>query len=141
MTFSGVFWTLVVLFILSKLNISLSIAFLFLVIFTVIFKIYEYFDRKKNPKKWAKLDSEAKKREIDKEETERPRVAEEYWKEYQYATRRIPKSEWILMNREEKSSVFKSREGLKDHFYMLPLKTQEFIKKTYPIDINFPQSN
>jgi hypothetical protein len=53
---------------------------------------------------------------------------------------RIPKSEWILMDRAEKSTVFRRRERLKEYFYSLPHKTQVLIKNKYSINTSFPGS-
>lgn len=125
---------------LALLNISLAAAFYSFVGLAVVAGIWQFIDRQNHPEKWAEIDREEKERKINKEENERPEVAENYWDQYQYATKRYPKSEWILMNRAEKSAVFESRECLKDDFYNLPLKTQELIKNTYPIDTNFPHS-
>lgn len=137
---TSVFWLVVVIGILGLLNISLTVAFYSFVGLAAAAGIWQFIDRRKHPEKWAEIDRKEKERKIEKEENERPEVAKNYWEQYQYATRRYPKSEWILMNRAEKSAVFESRERLKGDFYRLPLKTQKLIKNNYPIDTNFPHS-
>ena len=119
-----------------------------LVIFGIIFmlfKIYEYKDRKRNPEKWKEIDKQrqeeeaARKLKEEKEEEEdRPRVASKYWNDYQSATKYIPKSEWILMSKEEKADVFRRRETVKEDFFDLPIKTRAYIVEKYKLDTNFP---
>jgi len=91
---------------------------------------YEKKDRKKNPEKWAKIDSD----NWDKE-------AKKYWKMYSNAIKRIPRSEWILMDRVEKSNVFKQREDLKSQYEKLPDEVKERIKQQYSVDLSFKNLN
>lgn len=139
------FWIIVILLVLGFLNISISAAFYFVVALTFIMWVWQHFDRKRHPEKWKKIDDEDEKRRIArareavrKEKRDRPKVAEKYYREYQSATERIPKSEWILMNREEKSQVFRRRERLKNVFQGFPHETQELIRNKYSIDDSFP---
>lgn len=153
------FWIVVVLQVLTFLNISKSAAFFFVVGLAglvAILWVFEQFNRKRDPEKWKKIDEESEQRRLArkeeseqkrlarkeeaaiKEDKNRPKVAEKYYREYRDAVRRIPKSEWILMNREEKSNIFKKRERLKSDFFYLPQKTQELIIKKYSIDKTFP---
>ncbi|WP_404357021.1 hypothetical protein [Methylotuvimicrobium sp. KM1] len=124
--------------VLDLLNISINTGFFVLIVLAIIRLIWVHFDRKKNPEKWAEIDRKIKEEAQIKEEKERPKVAENYYWRYQDAMKRISKSEWVLMNREEKSDVFKGREGLKQGFFNLPRKTQEFIIKKYDVDNRFP---
>ena len=70
-------------------------------------------------------------REALKREQMKPsKVATEYWRLYSYT--RKPKSEWILMSREEKSSCFKTREELRKIFERLPEATQKIVMSERP---------
>lgn len=137
-SFTEFLFLIVFLSILELLNISINTGFLVLIVLAIIRAIWVHFDRKKNPEKWAEIDRKIKEDAQIKEEKERPKVAENYYWEYQDAMKRIPKSEWVLMNREEKSDVFKRRERLKQKFFNLPRKTQEIIIKKYRVDNSFP---
>jgi hypothetical protein len=86
-------------------------------------------DREKNPEKWTKLDAES----WDGQ-------AARYWKKYSRAMERIPRSEWILMDREEKSKVFKRREDLKTQYENLPGEVKMRLRERYKIDTSFPQA-
>lgn len=132
------FWVISGLLILGLLNISISTAFLVFIVLAIIGGIWQYFDRKKDPEKWAEIDRKRIEEAQIKEEVERPKVAKKYYQEYQDAMKRVPKSEWVLMNREEKSDVFKRRERLKQNFFYLPQKTQELIITKYRVDNRFP---
>ena len=108
----------------------------------VVSSIYENYDRKRNPEKWAKIDIERKEKnartnktaELEKtkrflraqkyKEAKRLTMANDYWERYESTIKRIPKSEWILMNREEKSDVFHKREQLKESFLTSPKKSE-----------------
>ena len=83
-------------------------------------------DRKKNPEKWAQLDAERWDREALK-----------YWNKYCAAMQRIPRSQWILMDREEKSRVFEGREKLKAKYRDLPEEVKVRLQKRYKIDTSF----
>jgi hypothetical protein len=111
----------------------------------------EHADRELHPEKWKKIDAQrAKDAEQLKvrqaiaaelrEERELQLSAKNYWVEYQAAMVRAPRSEWIVLTRLEKASVFRRREKLKEAFYALPLKTQQLIISMYNVDTNFPDS-
>lgn len=57
-------------------------------------------------------------------------LAEAYWR--QQSATHVPKSEWILLNRYEKSKVYKRREDLRDLFERMPTPTQEHVRRLKP---------
>ena len=105
-------------------------------IFTAVLTIgvlvsdHEKKDREKNPEKWAKIDAEEWSGEATK-----------YWKMYSKTIKRIPRSEWILMSREEKSHVFKQRENLKSQYEKLPDEVKKIIQQQFSVDLSFKDSN
>ena len=105
-------------------------------IFTIVLTIgalvsnHEKKDRKQSPEKWAKIDAEKWDREATK-----------YWKIYNKAIKRIPRSEWILMSRVDKSNIFKQREGLKSQYEKLPDEVKKRIQRQFKVDLSFKDSN
>lgn len=63
---------------------------------------------------------------------DKQKVATAYWKLYGATYRR--KSEWIILNRAEKSAVYKAREDLRDLFNLFPKSTQKFVMSVRPKD-------
>lgn len=57
-------------------------------------------------------------------------LADAYWKLYSATYR--PKSQWILLSREEKSAVYKMREDLRALFDQFPQKAQRAIMAKRP---------
>ncbi|MFK5947423.1 MAG: hypothetical protein QM500_01475 [Methylococcales bacterium] len=137
MTTLGLFFTAIACIVLSAFTGS-TVATTLFVIIVIVNTIYVFFDRQKNPKKWAKIDKEHEriKKEIEKNTV--INAASKYWENYEDATKRLPNSQWMLMNKEEKSAVLYKREQLKNEFYKLPIETRELIIKKYNIDTNFP---
>ena len=64
---------------------------------------------------------------------DKQKVAEAYWSLYGATYRR--RSEWIMLNREEKSAVYKAREDLRDLFNLFPKPTQKHVMSVRPKDL------
>lgn len=92
-------------------------------------------DRYRYPDKWKFIDEENAIKKFRREEISRPIEAKIFYDKYLSAMRVIPTSKWILMDRKEKSVIHKKREDVINEYKRLPVKMQEFIKKTYNIDI------
>ena len=63
----------------------------------------EKFDRERNPSKWKKIDAEKRRNELAKLE-----------RKYAEAVKKVPPSQWILMDKYDKADVLRNRESLKE---------------------------
>lgn len=80
--------------------------------------------------KWATSDMRIIESAAGGYDVEISKLAEAYWR--QYSATYVPKSQWILLNRHQKSAVYKQREDLRDLFNRMPGTTQRQVMQLRP---------